>query len=223
MRLQQRLLVLIGKSNRNRLISRQHPMPTRHPPRRLPAELDRHNHLAQQRQQPAHWPHKSLRPARPPGHILRPVDPRQLLRQFLGNHLRRRASRLHRSRRQVLALRRRHRLQSRHIDARLAREGHRRRRRRAILICNLHRWPNQLLGHILLPSRHAGNPDRQPPRRGEALAPNTSRNQPLALQHRHHALLQLRLRAGNHPRRNLFQPDLKQKLRHYPTHPSLTR
>ena len=212
MRLQQHLLVLIGKSNRNRLIPRQHAMSARRLPRRLPAELHRNHHLAQQAHQPAHRPHKPLRPARSPHHVLRPIDPRQRLRQLLGNHLRRRPSRLHRSRGNIFALRRRHRLQRGHIHARLLREGHSRRPRLPILERSLHRRPNHLLGHVLLPRRNIRDPNRQPPRCREALARNSSRDQPFALQHRHHAPPQLRLRGGDHPSGNFFQSDFKEKI-----------
>ena len=91
-RAQQRLLILTRRSNRNRLVARQHPMPARRVSRCLPAKAHRHHRVAQQRQQPPHRPYKPLRFPRPPRHILRPVDARQLLRQLLRNHLRRRAA-----------------------------------------------------------------------------------------------------------------------------------
>ena len=54
----------------------------------VPSKRDRHHLIPQQRHHPSHRPHKSFRLARPPVHVLRPIDPRQLLWAApLANHL----------------------------------------------------------------------------------------------------------------------------------------
>ena len=210
----QRLLITTRTLHLYPGISRQHPMPEGHIPCRLPAKCNRYSHSTKQRHHPPHRTHKPLRTPRPPVHSLRPVDPRQFFRQLLRDHLRRGTPRLNHRRRQVLPPGIRHGLQSFNRHPCLLRERRRRRSRRPVLISHLHRRPHHLLRHILLPRRHLGYPHRQPSRRSKTPARHPRPAQPLPLQHPHHAPLQLRLRPRDHPRRNLLQPDLKQKLRH---------
>ena len=171
-------------------LAMQHPMPVRNVSRRPPRKAHRHHRLAQQRQHPSHRPHKPLRLAWSPVHVLRPVDRRQLLWQLRRNHLRRRPPRPHHLRLQILALYRRHGRQRLNRHPGLLRKRHRRRRRRALLVRNLRARPHQLLGRILLPLPHAAHPHRQPSRRRKALRRRLRAqpclHQPLPLEHRHH-------------------------------------
>src|ERR1700733_12213701 len=182
--------------------------------RYISTKLHRHRLTPKHRHHPPHRPHKPLRLSRPPVHVLRPIDARQLLRHLRGDHLCRAPPSLHGHRRQILPFSIRHRLQRSDIHPSLLRKRHRRRRSHTVFVSDLHRRPHQLLSEVLLPPGNIFHPNRQPPRRSKALRHRTRAHQPLALQHLHHALLQLRLRPGDHPRRNLFQPNLKQKISH---------
>ena len=171
--------------------------------------LQRRHARIHQRHNPAHRPHKALRFTRAPVHVLGPVNCQHFLGQFGGKNLRRRpASALHRCA-HVFALRRVNFPQVRNGHAGLLRKRLGRGRRRAVLERHLPRRAGQLLFGIGLPGEHALGQHRQPPRRGIRGDLALGAHQPLAPEQIAQAPAQLFLRPGNHPRRNLFQPDLQ--------------
>ena len=184
----------------------RHPASTRCPrvvfPAVNPPKLHRHHHLAQQ-STAASAPAAQTAPACPAARscsspsrslpapsAVPPRSPRPPL-----------ASRLHRGRRQVLALGRRHRLQRCHIHARLLRE---RRCRRPVGTPFCTRSsppaPPPPLPHPFAASR-LRNPHRQPPRRRKTLARNTrstsrSRSSSASTRRRNSACAPAIIRAG---------------------------
>ena len=187
----------------------QYPMPPARIPSLDPRNLHRHQGLIQQRHNPTHRPHKSLRLARAPVHVFRPVKRQHFLRQLCRQQLRRRASQLLHRRAHILALGVRHFLQCRHVQARLLRKGLRHSRRYAIFERHLPWRPRQLLLGIRLRRQHIFNQHSQPSRRRIRLHRPRTAQQPLPLQQLLHTLAQLGLGPCNHPRRNLVQPYLK--------------
>ncbi len=225
----QLLRILRRSFNRNFLRSRQYAVPIRHAPGFSATKLHRHNRIAQQTRHPQHGPHKPLRFTLAPIHVLGPVNCRKLLRHLRRNHFCSSTTLLHHAGRKILTLRRLNALQLAHRNAVLARKRLGRRSRHAILERNLHRRPRNFLGQHRLLVQHVLHPHSQPSRRGVRLRKparrikrrNTLGHQPRTLQHRNRAAQQLRLCARNHPCRNFFQSNLKQKLCHL-TYPPIS-
>ena len=183
-------------------------MPAARIARRNACNLQRNDIGVQHRHDPAHRPHKPLRLRRTPVHVFGPVKPQHFFRQLGCKNLRRRPpDELHR-RADVLALRRLNFLYFRNGNACLFRKGLGRRRRRAVFEGNHPRRAHDNFFVIGLLGLDAFRKHRQPPRRGEGRDLRVLGHQPLALQQFAHALAQLGLGRGNHPRRNLFEPDL---------------
>ena len=137
----------------------QNPVPARSLPRPDPVKLQRNRFLVEHRHQPAHRTHKALvRLA--PVHILRPVDRGNFLGQILRQNLGRAPAFLRDLRGQIFALRSRDLLQLRNVDASLLGERMRRRRWLTIFICDVHRRPGDLLGHIRLRRGDSSKPSQ---------------------------------------------------------------
>ena len=86
--------------------------------------------------------------------------------------------------------------------------------RRAVLEGNLPRGPGQLLLGVGLARQHAFDQHGQPARRGVSGQFGRLGKQPLAREQVVDAAAQLGLGPGNHAGRNLFQPNLQQKISH---------
>ncbi len=187
----------------------QHAMPAARIACGDPGNLQRHDGRIQQRHHPAHRPHKALRLARAPVHILGPVNRQHFLRQLGRQDLVRRAAQCAspsrpRTRPSASSL-----FRARQRPRRLLRKGLGGGRRRAVLERHLPRRAGQLLLGVGLLGQHALGQHGQPPRRGVGRHLRASAQAAARASADRSRAAQLGLGPGNHPRRNLFEPDLQ--------------
>ncbi len=171
----------------------------------MPPNSSRNCFVVEHGYQPAHRAHEAF-VGLAPVHVLGPVNGGEFLRQAFGENLSGSAALFGNFGGNVLALGRGDSLQLRNLDARLAGEGLRGRRRLTVFICDVDRRSIDLLDDVSLRRRDASGHHRQAPWRIEMR--DFAARQALAGQQSSDAVTQFLRGRRNHPRRNLFASDL---------------
>ena len=168
--------------------------------------------LIDHRHQPTHRTNENF-PAPSPVHILRPVERGNFFGKSLGENLGGAAAFSRDGSAQVFSLGSADLFEFVDVNAHLLGKRMSCRGGLPIFIGDLRGWSVDPLGNVGLRGGNAGSENGQTARCVE-MRHRSGRLETLALQQRVYALVQLARGGVNHPRRNFFASDLKQKVRH---------
>ena len=187
-------------------------------------KFDRHDRVIEQRQQPLDGANKSLRLPCAPIHVLRPVECGKLLRQLLGENVRRGAPFALDDSGDIFALLRGDLLERRDFDSGLLGKGVRSGRWFSVLEGDRPRGACELLLRIGLGGFNPAHQHGQPPRRGVAvngisgfppfanLRRRMGHPEPFSRQDVFNTARELRLRGGDHTGGDFFKSNFKEKI-----------
>ena len=172
-------------------------------------DFNRNDSRIEQCDHPAHRPHKPLRLAGAPIHILGPVNAQNFLWQFGGKQFRRCTARALDGRTGIFTLGVGNLFERIHSDAGLLRKGLRGRRGRAVFERGLPRGACELFFRIRLAVEHAFHQHRKPPRRGVRGDLGLAAEHAFAGEQIMDPLAQLGFGSGNHAGWDFIEPEFQ--------------